>query len=407
MHIGAPARPVVQVGDTVKVGQLIAEADGAMSSPVYSGVSGKVKKIDDLLMSAGQRVPAVVIETDGEQAGSGAFTAPCVSDFATFIGAVRQSGVVGLGGAGFPTAVKLDVADLSKLETIIVNGAECEPYITSDTRTMIDDAESVRGGVMLLREYMKAKDIVIAVEKNKPRCIKIFSEMFRDDGHVRVAALPAVYPQGAEKVLIYNTTGRLVPEGGLPIDIGVIVINCTTLAAIEKYIRTGTPLYEKCVTVDGSAVASPGNVIVPIGTPLRDVFAFCGGFSERPGKVLYGGPMMGIAVPDLEQTVLKNTNAVLALSAREAEPPEETACIRCGRCMARCPLRLSPAEIESAYRRNRPDELEALRVGLCMECGCCAYVCPANRHLVQTNKLSKALLRSYRAVKPAVKEESA
>lgn len=405
MHIGAPAKPIVNAGDEVLVGQLIAEAAGAVSSPIHSGVSGKVKKIDDILLSSGQKIPAVFIETDGEQTMSGEIAPPNVHDFQSFIEAVRQSGAVGLGGAGFPTAVKLNVPDPFRIEAIIINGAECEPYITSDTRTMTDDAESVAGGIELLKKYLKAKNIIIGIEKNKPGGIKNFNNIFKGDESVKVAALPSVYPQGAEKVLIYNTTGKIVPEGKLPIDAGVIVINCTTLAAIEKYIRTGIPLYEKCITVDGSAVKKPGNVIVPIGTPIKDVFEFCGGFSKEPKKVLYGGPMMGIAVPDLEQPVLKNTNAVLAFSEQEAELPKESPCIKCGRCIASCPLKLSPVDIETAYRQGKAEDLELLKVNLCMECGCCSYVCPASRNLVQTNKLGKAMLRSYQAIKNAAKEE--
>ncbi len=405
MHIGAPAKPIVKAGDEVKVGQLIAEAGGFVSSPIHSGVSGKVKKVEDILLSSGQKAPAVFIETDGEQTISEDIAPPEVHDFKSFIEAVRQSGVVGLGGAGFPTAVKLNVADTSKIEAIVINGAECEPYITSDTRTMIDEADSVAAGIELLKKYLNAKNIIIGIEKNKPGCIKNFNKMFKGDESVKVAALPSVYPQGAEKVLIYNTTGKIVPEGKLPIDVGVIVINCTTLAALEKYIRTGLPLYEKCITVDGSAVKNPENIIVPIGTAIKDVFEFCGGFGKEPKKVLYGGPMMGIAVPDLEQPVLKNTNAVLAFAEDEAELPRETACIKCGRCIASCPLKLSPVDFETAYKLGKAEDLEALKINLCMECGCCSYVCPANRPLVQTNKLGKAMLRSYQAIKKAAKEE--
>jgi Na+-translocating ferredoxin:NAD+ oxidoreductase subunit C len=395
MHIGTPARPIVKAGDLVKVGQLIAEAEGFVSSPIYSGVSGTVKKMDTLLMSGGQRVPAIVIETDGQQVMFDGIEPPKVTNLEEFIAAVRNSGVVGLGGAGFPTAVKLSVKDLSMIEAIIINGAECEPYITSDTRTMIDDTDFVWEGIELLQKYLQAKRIIIGIENNKPQCIKTFSEKCSPSSGVEVKALPAIYPQGGEKVLIYNTTGRIVPEGKLPIDVGTIVINCTTLAIIAKYIKTGIPLYEKRVTVDGSAVKSPKNVIAPIGTPLKDVFDFCGGFSSEPKKVLYGGPMMGIAVPDLEQPILKSTNAVLAFNEKDAELPKETSCIKCGRCVAHCPLNLSPVDIETAFRQKKPEDLEALKVNLCMECGCCSYVCPANRPLVQVNKLAKITLRQY------------
>lgn len=395
MHIGAPAKPVVSVGDEVKVGQLIAEAGGFVSAPIFASVSGKVKKIDDVLVAGGQYLPAIIIESDGKQTVSEDVKPPLVESFESFIEAVRQSGIVGLGGAGFPTAVKLKVDDLSKIEAVIINGAECEPYITSDTRTMIDDADLLWEGVELLQKYLQAKRVIIGIEDNKPQCISIYREKCKNASGVEVKALPALYPQGGEKVLIYNTIGKIVPEGQLPLSVGAVVINCTTLAAIARYIKTGMPLTEKCVTVDGSAVCQPKNVLVPIGTALKDVFEFCGGFKKLPRKVLYGGPMMGIAVPDLEVPILKNTNAVLAFNEADSELPEPTACIRCGRCISHCPLRLMPAEIESAFNSKDGETLQKLKVNLCMECGCCAFVCPARRPLVQVNKLAKGVLKEY------------
>lgn len=403
MHIGAPAKPVVAAGDEVKVGQLVAEADGFVSSPIYSGVSGKVKKIGEILNSAGKKVPAIVIETDGAQTPV-AFKAPQVTNTKEFLDAVRASGVVGLGGAGFPTAVKLSVKDLSKIEAVVINGAECEPYITSDTRTMLDASDLVIKGIALLQKYLEAKRIIFAIEDNKPDCLKLYRDKTKGMTGVEIKSLPAVYPQGGEKVLIYHTTGKIVPEGGLPIDAGAVVINCTTLAALANYVENGVPLYEKRVTVDGSAVKDPKNVIVPIGTPMKDVFAFCGGFKEEPKKVLYGGPMMGIAVPDMAQPVLKTTNALLAFNADDARLPAETPCIRCGRCIQNCPMNLQPVNIETAFRLKKPEELSALKVNLCMECGCCAYVCPAHRPLVQVNKLAKAFLRDDQAAQKAAKE---
>ncbi len=407
MHIGAPAVPVVKPGDAVKVGQLIAAPGGYVSSPVYSSVSGKVTKVDDMLMSTGGFMKAVTIETDGEQAVCEDLKPPEVTDFASFINAVRDSGVVGLGGAGFPTAVKLDVKDLSKIEAVIINGAECEPYVTSDTRTMLDDVEWIREGIELLQDYLMVKRVVIGVEKNKPECVKAMGDMAKEMPGVEVMALPPLYPQGGEKVLIYNTTGRVVPEGKLPLDAGAIVVNCTTLAAVAKYIMTGMPLVEKVVTVDGSAVREPKNVIAPIGASMQSLFDFCGGFKTEPRKVLYGGPMMGIAVPNTGFPVMKNTNAILALDERDAVLPEPTACIRCGRCVDVCPLRLMPAAIEAAYNKRDVDKLRALHANLCMECGCCAFACPAKRMLVQTNKLAKGLIAADNAAKKAEADRKA
>ena len=404
MHIGKPAKPIVKRGDEVKVGQLIAEADGFISAPIHSGVSGKVQKIDEMITSMGAKVPCVVIETDGLQELSETVRPPEVHDLESFVAAVRQSGAVGLGGAGFPTFVKLSVKDLGKLDAVVINAAECEPYITSDTRTMLDRGEDVFEGIELLKKYLKVRRFIIGVEENKPEAIEKMRCLAGGAEGVEVKVLPAVYPQGGEKVLVYNTVGKMIPKGGLPLDAGVIVINVTTLAFIARYIKTGMPLVEKCLTVDGSAVKEPKNVIAPIGMSIGDVLEAAGGCKCEPAKVLYGGPMMGIAVPDLGAPILKNTNAIVAMDEKEAMPPKTTPCINCGACLNQCPLRLDPRAISRAYKRNEPEELKALCVDLCMECGCCSYVCPAKRHLVQTNKLAKAVLRNYLAAQKAQQE---
>ncbi len=400
MHIGAPAKPVVKPGDEVKVGQMIGEPSGFVSSPVYTGVSGKVKSVGDFRTSMGSMTTAVTITTDGLQTVDESVAPPTVTNLQEFLDAVRNSGVVGLGGAGFPTAVKLTVKDLSAIDCIIINGAECEPYITSDTRTFLDEVDAIKEGVGLLKEFMQAKRIVFGIEANKPEPIKLMRELAATTDGVEVLKLPSIYPQGGEKVLIYSVTGRAVPEGKLPLDVGVVVLNVTTIAAIANYIKTGMPLIEKCLTVDGTAVAEPKNVIAPIGTPLSDVFAFCGG-AEGAQKILYGGPMMGIAVSDDSAPVLKNTNAALAFKEAEATIPEPTPCIRCGRCVAHCPVRLMPLDIEAAYEMEKPELLEQLKVNVCMECGCCAYICPAKRPLVHVMKVSKGILRDYQNKKKA------
>ena len=394
-HIGAPAKPVVKVGDTVAVGDLVAEAGGFVSSPIYAPVSGKVKKIEDYLLSNGSFAPAILIESDREMRVSEKIAPPNVHDFDSFVAAVQASGLVGLGGAGFPTHVKLAVKDTSKIDAVILNGAECEPYITSDTVTMTEHAVEIAEGIALLETYLGVKKVIIGIEKNKPAAIKKMQEIAASNPIVSVKVLPAGYPQGGEKVLIYNTVGRIVPEGKLPLDVGVIVLNVTSLAFIASYIKTGMPLVEKCITVDGSAVAHPKNVIVPIGTPMKDVFAFCGGFCAEPKKILYGGPMMGIAVPSDEAPILKNTNAILAFDEKDATLPPETNCLHCGKCQSTCPLRLNPPAIADALNRKDAKALYELRVNLCMECGACAFVCPARRQLVQRHKLAKAELRKY------------
>lgn len=394
MHIGAPASPVVKVGDEVKIGQLIAEAGGFVSAPIHASVSGKVSAIGSVWTSNGSQATAVTIESDGLMTPHEGCVAPEVKDRDSFISAVRASGAVGLGGAGFPTSVKLDIKDLSRIEAVILNGAECEPYITSDTRTMIDDAALVKEGIGLLEKYLGVKNVIVGIENNKHEAIAKMREL-ESDPAVKVKVLPSVYPQGGEKVLIYHCTGKVVPEGKLPIDVGCIVMNVTTLAFIASYVKSGIPLVEKCVTVDGSAVQNPQNVIVPIGTSMADVLEFCGGFKYEPGKVLFGGPMMGTAVKTTDSPVLKNTNAIIALNEKDTHLPEPTTCIRCGRCVRACPLRLMPFEFATAYALRDYDLLEKRKVNLCMECGCCSYVCPANRPLVENHKLAKAALRKH------------
>ena len=394
MHIGKPAVPTVKVGDLVKVGTKIGDADGKISSCVYSSVSGKVTKLSEYLLSNGMATTAVVIESDGEMMVDEGISPPNVNSKEDFIAAVSESGVVGLGGAGFPTHVKLDV-DPGHIEYVVINGAECEPYITSDTVTMLTREDDMAVAIRSLNKFLGVKNVVIGIENNKKEAISVMSEMASSikECTVTVKQLPAVYPQGGEKVLVYHTTNRKIPTGKLPIDVGCIVLNCTTLAAIGAYLKTGMPLVEKCVTVEGKAVKKPQNVIVPIGTQLGDLFDFCGGFTEQPSKLIYGGPMMGITVPNTDCSVLKNTNAVLALTEKEARLPKTTACIRCGSCVNTCPFGLSPVSIIEAFEKKDTQQLKELSVDTCMECGCCSFVCPANRPLVQANKLSKQLLK--------------
>ena len=399
MHIGKPAKVAVKRGDTVKVGQLIGEADGFISAPVHSSVSGTVAKIEEMTLSNGAKGQCVVIDTDGEQAVFEGVKPPEVHDLDSFTEAVRQSGAVGLGGAGFPTFVKLSVKDLSKLDAVVINAAECEPYITSDTRTMLDKSDDIMRGIEAVKKYLQPNRFIIGIEKNKPEAIKKMQELASQSEGVEVKVLPSSYPQGGEKVLVFNTVGKIIPKGGLPLDVGVIVINVTTLAFIGNYLKTGMPLVNKCVTVDGSAVKEPKNVIAPIGMSIADVLEQSGGTKSEVAKALYGGPMMGLAVPSLDSPILKNTNAITAMDIKEATPPKATPCIRCGACLNHCPLRLDPREIARAYKLGSVEDLQTLHVDLCMECGCCSYICPAHRPLVQTNKLAKALLRVNQAKK--------
>ena len=407
-HIGAPANPVVKVGDKVYVGTLVGEANGFVSANIHSSVSGTVKKIESYLSSQGRTCPAIRIESDGFMEPDPSIQPPVITDFASLSAAARAAGLIGLGGAGFPTSVKLAPQNENILDTLVLNGAECEPYITSDTRTMIDDAEYVKAGVDLIKANTKIGRVIIGVEKNKRSAIARLKEVFAGDESVTVYVLPDTYPQGAEKVLIFNTTGRVVPEGGLPSDVGVLVMNVTTAAFLAKYKETGMPLVEKCITVDGSAVDSPKNLVVPVGTPMADVLSEVGVDLDKVGKVLYGGPMMGVAIYSIDDPIIKNNNGITVLTVKDAKPKRQTPCIHCGRCAAVCPLGLTPTLFAKAMNVDSPadraERLSEAKVNLCMECGSCSFVCPAARSLVETNRLAKAELREYNAAKTKKEE---
>ena len=393
MHIGAPATPVVKVGDHVDIGTLIGEQNGVVSSPVYSSVSGTVKKIDDFLLSQGENSQAIVIESDGENTVSDTVKAPVVNTREDFIEAVKQSGIVGLGGAGFPTYVKFGLGEKLDIDQLIINGAECEPYITSDSVTMVNDVDDIKYALETMIKLLEIKEVIIGIEKNKPQAIDAMKKIVESNDKISVKILPSLYPQGGEKVLVYHTTGKVIETGKLPIDVGCVVCNSTTVATIGKYLKTGMPLVEKVVTVDGGAVAEPKNVIAPIGTAMSDVFEFCGGFKSEPDRVVYGGPMMGVAVPDTDAPILKNTNAILALTAKETKAPKQTACINCGKCANVCPFGIDPRAIAKAYKGKDAEALEKAGVETCMLCGCCSFTCPASRMIVQNNKLAKDFLK--------------
>lgn len=392
MHQGTPATPVVKMGDLVKVGTKIAQANGELSSPIYASVSGKVTKVCDYLTASGKYVPAIVITADGEMATEEGLAAPTVNSKDELLAAIRESGVVGLGGAGFPTHVKLNV-DFENVETLIVNGTECEPYITSDNHVMNERAGDIEFALSAFKKHLGIKHIVIGVGNNKKTSIENMKELASRIEGAEVISLPSTYSHGSEEAIVFHATKKVLPQGKLPVDIGCVVCNVTTIAEIGKYLKTGMPFVERYVTVDGSCLKEPQCVIAPIGVSLEELFAFVGEFECDPERVVYGGPMMGITVPSLSAPVLKTTNSVLALSEKETKFPKETACIRCGRCTNNCPLGIAPAAIEKAYARKDVEELVALQVTACMECGSCAYLCPAHRPLVQTNKLAKALVK--------------
>lgn len=328
------------------------------------------------------------IESDGLQSVSEEVKPPVISDKESFIKAVRESGACGLGGAGFPTHIKLNPKN--NIDTLVINAAECEPYITADYREMMENPNNIIKGVKLVMKMLEIPKAVIAIESNKPKAIELLRELTGEDNNITVSELPSSYPQGAEKVIIYNTTGKIVMEGMLPSDIGVIVMNISTVSFIYSYSISGMPLINRRLTVDGDAVKKPMNILAPIGTAFREILSFCDADIDGIQKLIAGGPMMGMAVPSLDMPVVKTTNALLAL--KNYSEPKTSACIRCGRCVNACPFGIMPAEVERAYKLRDVEELKKLKVTLCMNCGSCTYVCPANRKLAEMNQLAKMLI---------------
>lgn len=392
-HMGAPCEPLVKKGDEVKVGQLIGDTEKYVSAPIHSSVSGTVSNVAPMLYAGGAFVDSVEIKTDGRQEPYEGIRPPVCGGKKELLDAIRQSGLVGLGGAGFPVHVKLSPPPEKKIDTLIVNGAECEPYITSDYREILENSWNIMHGIDILAELLEVRHIWIGIEDNKPDAIKELAHLAAASKNVKVVRLKSRYPQGAEKMLIYSTTGRRVPPGKLPMDVGVVVMNVNSVSFISEYLKTGMPLIKRRVTVDGGAVKAPCNVEVPLGTRLSDVFDFCGGFNSVVHKVIMGGPMMGIAQYSLGTSVVKQTNALLALGREEARLPGENACIRCGRCADACPMNLLPMCINLNALRGNMDNLRKYNTQDCIECGSCSFVCPAKRHLVQSIRLAKTQLR--------------
>ncbi|HJB38389.1 MAG TPA: electron transport complex subunit RsxC [Candidatus Acutalibacter ornithocaccae] len=398
-HIGAPCIPTVKKGDHVYVGTVVGDSEAYVSAPVHASVSGTVTEITQVMLTGGQMTQAVVVGSDGKMEKDPAIAPPPpITTKEELAKAARAAGLVGLGGAGFPAHVKLNVPEGKTIDTLLVNVAECEPYVTSDHREALENGRNVLEGVYHVKEILGVQRVIIAVEDNKPDVIQKLSEIADDPkrdplDQVRVLPLKSRYPQGAEKVLVQACTGRKVPAGKLPADVGCLVMNVGSLSFLASYMRTGMPLTLKRVTLDGSAIAHPQNVIVPVGTPIKDVVAFCGGYKAEPKKLIMGGPMMGVAITSDELPILKQNNAILAFDQREAQLRQPTACIRCGRCVAACPMHLMPTKLEQAVERQDVEALQSLDIMTCMECGCCSFSCPAGRRLVQAIRLGKNYVR--------------
>lgn len=392
-HIGAPCEPLVEPGDYVKVGQPIADTEAFVSAPIHSSVSGTVVKIDKIMSSLGSVDKTIIIETDKRQEVWEGIAKPHIQSREDFVAAVRASGLVGLGGAAFPTHIKYNPKNIQDVDTLVVNGAECEPYITSDYRTMIEDTENIVYGIRIIMKYLDLKKCFIGIEKNKPLAIKKLKYATKNMEGVEVVVLPSTYPQGAERVLIHQTTGKELPMGKLPADIGIIVSNIATVEFVSEYFKTGMPLISKRITVDGNAVLFPKNLRAPIGARICDIIEHCGGYTKPPKKILMGGPMMGRAIYNHEKALIKNNNAILVFDKEKASFPEESDCIRCGSCFRSCPLNLMPTEIEKEYHLANIEGLKKLKVSMCMECGCCSYVCPAKKQLSMINRLAKRMVQ--------------
>lgn len=392
MHSGAPAVPVVAVGDHVYIGQLIAkEGEGRVSSPIHASISGTVSAVGEKSIS---------IKSDGKMEIDPQMKAPKLETLDDFLDGCRKSGIVGLGGAAYPLHGKWEAVRKNKIETVLINGAECEPYCTADNRTMVEDYDHIKQGIEILKRFVGAKEYVIGIEANKPEAIKLLTDLFKDDSSVIVKSLESVYPQGAKQVLLWNATGKVVAAGQRLASLGVIITNVTTLAKMALYFETGMPLVDKCVSVDGSAVKEPKNIIAPIGTSYGYCIEQCGGFSCEPGRVIEGGPMMGRTIASLDEPVIKATNGLVAMSKADSVILEPTACLHCGKCVEACPLDLNPVAYSDALDLDDEDKRELILkkedVPQCMECGCCAYVCPAHRPLVANNRAAKKFLRGRR-----------
>ncbi|MDD2992174.1 MAG: RnfABCDGE type electron transport complex subunit C [Pygmaiobacter sp.] len=395
MHIGAPAEPIVKKGDTVMVGTLIGKAGGFVSANIHASVSGTVLEVASIRMVNGVVCKAVAIEADGNQTVDPACQPPTVNDKPSLLAAIQACGLVGVGGAGFPTHVKL-AADT--LDTLIINAAECEPYLTTDAREMLECSESIMAGIEMVMKQCKIPHCIIGIERNKPECIDLMCSLVREMPGVTVKPLPMRYPQGAEKTLIETCTGREVPKTapsgkpGIPADCGCVVMNVTSISTLGKYLKTGIPLVAKRLTVEGDAIAEPKNIEVPIGTLYSDVIAACGGIKNEVelGKIIFGGPMMGGAAPSADYPVLKQNNGLLLFSRAAATLPEPEPCIRCGRCITACPMGLEPVVIAEGFAAKDMEVLQKRNVDLCVACGSCTYACPAKRPVSQNMGLAKA-----------------
>ncbi|WP_312334714.1 electron transport complex subunit RsxC [Anaerospora hongkongensis] len=392
-HIGAPCTPIVQPGDLVKKGQIIAEAQAFVSAPVHASISGKIIEISEYPHPVFGTCPAIVIESDGQDEWQEGL--PLSRNWQDFDRSelkefVRQAGIVGMGGATFPTHVKMAPPAEKPIDMFILNGAECEPFLTADHRVMLDRSQDVITGTQIAMKILGVTRGFIGIEENKPDAIAAMRKA-AEGTSIQVVSLQTKYPQGAEKTLIKVIADREVPSGGLPMDVGIVVQNVGTAVAIADAVQNGLPLIERVTTVTGGAIAEPQNLSLRVGATFSQAIECCGGFREPPVKIIMGGPMMGLAQRTLDTPIIKGTSGILALSAADVNVGPERPCIRCGRCVATCPMGLVPSMLSLLGERSRYQEAkEEYNLLDCVECGSCVYVCPAKRNIVQYIKLSKA-----------------
>ncbi|MDL2306126.1 electron transport complex subunit RsxC, partial [Bacteroides sp. OttesenSCG-928-D19] len=407
-HIGAPAKAVVKKGDTVKVGTLIAEAGGFVSAPIHSSVSGKVVKVDSVIDASGYPKPAVFIDVDGDDweesiDRSKELLKECTLTSEEIVKKIAGAGIVGLGGACFPTQVKLSPPPGSKAECIVINAVECEPYLTADHQLMLEHAEEIMVGVTILMKAVKVEKAFIGIEKNKPDAIELLTKVAASYSGITVVPLKVKYPQGGEKQLIDAILSRQVPSGALPIATGAVVQNVGTAYAVYEAVQKNKPLFERVLTVTGKSVAKPSNFLARIGTPVQQLIDACGGLPEDTGKIISGGPMMGKALINTDVPTAKGTSGILLMTQKEAKRAEAQSCIRCAKCVGACPMGLEPYLLSVLAEKGDFERMEKENIMDCIECGSCQFTCPAKLPLLDYCRLGKskvgAMIRSRQVKK--------
>lgn len=394
-HIGAPCEPVVQVGDTVKVGQVIGQSQAFVSAPIHASIAGTVKEIADMTTPAGVQTKSVVIESDGSDEKAYIEENRNLDSLSAedIIRVIKEAGITGLGGASFPTHVKLTPPADKPIDTVIINGAECEPYLTADQMQMQEEPNKIVKALQALVKGLHAQKGIIAIESNKPQAIDAIVEAAKGTD-IEVATFKAKYPQGDEKRIIDALLDRQVPSGGLPIDVGVVVQNVSTAIAIYDAVYLGKPLYERVITITGGAVKSPCNLRVRMGTAVEEIIAQAGGFMTPPSKIIAGGPMMGIAQPSVHTYSIKGMGGLLCFTEEEAKIDAPSHCINCARCVDVCPVRLQPVNIAKFTEKQNFELANKYHALDCIECGACSYICPAKRPLVENIRLAKREIRA-------------